>query len=87
MKFLATEPYFKAYHKLPRHIQRQTDKQLGILLENPRHPSLQIKKIKGAGKPPIFELRVTRGYRLTFQIEGEYYILRKVGTHNIIYNP
>lgn len=87
MKFLATEPYLKAYRKLPQHIQRQVDKQLGLLLENPRHPSLQVKKMKRVHRPPIFELRVTRGYRLTFQVEADYYILRKVGTHDILENP
>ncbi len=73
---------------MPQHIQRQVDKQLGLLLENPRYPSLQVKKMKGVHRPPTFELRVTRGYRVSFQVEARlYYILRKVGTHDILENP
>lgn len=35
----------------------------------------------------IWEGRVTGGYRFTFQIEGDVYILRKVGTHDILKKP
>lgn len=88
MKLVPTEPYLKAYQRLPERIQSQVDKQLEILLQNPRHPSLQVKKIKGIrGTAPIYEARITQRYRMTFQIQGEFYILRKVGPHSVLENP
>ncbi len=88
MKLVPTERFLRAYSRLPARIQRQVDKQLELLLENPRHPSLQVKKIKGVrGKVPLFEARVTLGHRLTFQIQGEFYILRVVGPHSILESP
>jgi len=88
MKLVPTETFMRAYQRLPDTLRAQVDKQLALLLDNPRHPSLHIKKIKGIrGKVPIFEARISLGYRMTFTIHGEYYILRKVGTHSILENP
>ena len=53
-----------------------------LLIENPRHPSLGLKKIKG--HPSIWEGRVTKSYRFTFQISGEIYILRRIGIHGVL---
>jgi hypothetical protein len=41
--------------------------------------------MKGVGE--IWEGRVTTSYRFTFQIEGDTYILRKVGSHEILKKP
>jgi mRNA interferase RelE/StbE len=81
MRFLTTEHFTKCYRDLPPAIQAQVDKQLSLLLENPKHPSLKIKKMQGT-KGEIFEGRISKNYRFTFQIEGDTYILRKVGPHN-----
>ena len=56
-------------------------KQLGLLISNPRHPSLGIKKIKGTRS--IFEARVDDHYRFTFEFgERNEIILRVIGAHN-----
>ena len=81
MNFFPTEHFTKCYKNLPPTIQAHVDKQLSLLLANPKHPSLRIKKIQGTGGA-IFEGRVTKNYRFTFQIKGNTYILRKVGPHN-----
>jgi len=81
MKFLPTEHFTKCYKSLPTVIQAQVDKQLSLLLENPKHPSLRVKKMQGT-KGEIFEGRISRSYRFTFQIEGDTYILRNIGPHN-----
>ncbi len=85
MKLYPTEQFVKCYEDLAQNVQKQTDKQLELLLTNFRHPSLRTKKIRGTDN--IWEARVTREYRFTFQIEGELYILRKVGTHRILKRP
>lgn len=81
MRFLTTEHFSKCYKDLPIDIQAQVDKQLSLLLENPKHPSLRIKEMQGT-KGEIFEGRVSKNYRFTFQIEKDAYILRRVGPHN-----
>lgn len=47
MKLQPTERFRKDYEGLPQRLQHRVDKALGLLLQNPRHPSLQIKKLKG----------------------------------------
>lgn len=86
MQIIRTDTFKNQYKKLPQPIKEQAKKQLGLLLENSKHPSLRVKKIKGQTED-IFEARVSRGYRFTFKIEGEYYILRRIGTHDILRTP
>ncbi len=85
MKLRFTKPFIKRYQKLPQKIQEITNKQLGLLLSNPQHPSLNIKKMNDPRD--IWEGRVTQNYRFTFQIEDDIYILRKVGAHDMLKNP
>ena len=73
------------YKNLPPLLRNRMDGQLKILLENPHHPSLGLKKIKGF--PDIWEARVTKNYRFTFQVQGDIYFLRKIGTHDILKRP
>ena len=85
MKLLFTKNFVREYRKLPQQIQKATDKQLGLLLSNPQHTSLNIKKMQDPRN--IWEGHVTESYRFTFQIEEGTYILRKVGTHDIFNKP
>jgi len=81
MKIVFTKPFVEDYRNLPHNIQLQVDKSLSLLAENPKHPSLKIKKIQGiAGN--ILEGRVSRNYRFTFHVEKDTYLLRRVGPHN-----
>jgi len=86
MKLRYTRHFLEDYHRLPQPIQKRMDKQLNLLLENFHHPSLRTKIVKGT-KEKIWEARVTRGCRFTFQTEREVYILRKIGTHDILKSP
>lgn len=79
MKLYPTKDFIERYEGLPQRIQKQADKQLGLLLQNLHHPSLRIKKMKGVKN--IWEARVTKGYRFSFGIKGDTYILRKIGKH------
>ena len=85
MKLLFTRTFVKNYRELPKRIQNATDKHLEYLLPDPEHPSLNIKKMKDPRE--IWEGRVTDSYRFTFQIEEDLYILRKVGSNDILKNP
>ena len=85
MKIQTTKPFDKDYDALPESIKDSADKQFVLLLENPNYPSLRLKKIKG--HPNIWEGRITKSYRFTFQISGEIYMLRRIGTHDILKTP
>jgi len=85
MKLIFTKTFIRNYRKLPQDIQELTDKQLGLLLSNPKHPSLNKKKMNDPRE--IWEARITMSYRFTFHITEDTYILRKVGTHDILRNP
>jgi mRNA-degrading endonuclease RelE of RelBE toxin-antitoxin system len=85
MRIQTTRPFDEDYSALPESIKERADKQFIILVENPHHPSLRLKKIKG--HPNIWEGRVTKSYRFTFQLSGEIYLLRRIGTHDILKTP
>jgi len=85
MKIQTIRPFDKDYQDLPDSIKHQAEKQLSLFLKNPHHPFLKIKKIQG--HPGIWEGRITQNYRFTFQIEDDLYILRRIGTHNILKTP
>jgi len=79
MEIRTTRTFDKDYRDLPEEIKRRASKQFSFLLENLRHPSLRAKKLKS--REDIWEARVTRAYRFTFQIIGNTYILRRIGKH------
>jgi mRNA-degrading endonuclease YafQ of YafQ-DinJ toxin-antitoxin module len=88
MTIRTTRPFDRDYDKLPEGIKQLAEKQFTYLLEDPRHPSLRAKKMKGKwGQLGIIEARVTKGYRFTFMIQGDQYILRRIGSHDILKNP
>ncbi len=85
MKLAFTHHFVQDYRKLSSKIQKSVDKQLELLLSNPQHPSLNLKKMHDPRN--IWECRVTAVDRFTFQIEKDIYLLRKVGTHDILHHP
>jgi len=82
MKIVRTDSFKRDYGKLPEIVKRQADKTLQFLVANLSHPSLRAKKIKS--RENIWEARVSRGYRLSFEIKGETSILRRIGKHEEI---
>ena len=81
MKIRRTASFLKDYRSLPPEIQKRIDKQIVLLIENPKHPSLRMKKLKGTN---IWELRITKGYRMTLKYVEDFLELRRVGTHDIL---
>lgn len=85
MNFYRTKKFKKEYKKLSEQIKKATKKQLGLLLSNPNHPSLNIKKMNDSRN--IWEGRINESYRFTFQIQDNVYFLRKIGRHDILKKP
>jgi mRNA-degrading endonuclease RelE of RelBE toxin-antitoxin system len=82
MRLEPTERFTRDYLRLPQQLQRRTDRVLGLLLGNPRHPSLQVKKMQGYENR--WETRVSLHYRLIFTIAPDAYVLFRVGTHDLL---
>ena len=80
MRFVVTKRFESAYRALSTEWQGRIDKALRLLAENPKHPSLRMKKVRGA--PGIWEARVDRGCRLTLEVHSDAYVLRNVGKHD-----
>lgn len=74
--------FVRDYERLPTEIQLRVDEAIALFEENPRHPSLQIKKMKG--KDGIWEGRVSHNYRFTFEWENDVVTFRRVGAHTIL---
>ena len=62
----------------PREIQRAFEKQLRLLLQNRRHPSLQAKKFDEVSG--LWQGRVTLSWRFYFTIDGDTYVLHTIRT-------
>ena len=45
MRHFASRAFWEAYDKLPEQVRALADKNYALLKTNPRHPSLQFKKI------------------------------------------
>ncbi len=56
-----------------------------LLVENPRHPGLRVKHMKGTAS--MWEARVSRSCRMTFEIRGGTYLLRNAGEHDETLGP
>ncbi len=85
MKVAFTVPFLNDYKGLSVRLQEQIDKQITRIIENPKHPSLRAKKMEGHHS--IWEARVTKGYRMTFEIKDDTFLFRRVGTHDILKRP
>ena len=85
MRILRTERFRKDFRRLPEEIQVRLGKALELLVSDPRHRSLRVKKMEGT--PDLWELRVSDNYGVTFQYEPEGVLLRRVGTHDVLRRP
>lgn len=76
------EVFKENYKRLPKNLQNRFDDKLELLLQNPKHPSLNIHRYHG--REGIWEGYVTQKYRFTFSIAEESIIFRNIGPHSII---
>ena len=69
MIYRRTDHFKRAYQALPRPIQVKVRKAFQLFTQDPKHPSLGVKKIKG--HRDIWEGRIDRQYRFTFHYEKD----------------
>ncbi|TEU10147.1 MAG: hypothetical protein E3J21_27050 [Anaerolineales bacterium] len=64
MRYVRTKRFKKAAAGLPREIQAKAAKAFMLFKENPRHPSLGVKRVQGV--PDVWEGRIDLNHRFTF---------------------
>jgi mRNA-degrading endonuclease RelE of RelBE toxin-antitoxin system len=72
----------KDYHALPKDIRETFETKLVLFLDNPRHPSLRVKRLVGTADR--WEGAVTMKYRFTFQLAAGRALFRRIGPHDIL---
>lgn len=80
MKITRTARFKKAWMELNEAEKDLARKSLRNLTADLRYPALRVKKMQGVEH--IWEARVSRSLRMTFQIEGDRIVLRNIGRHD-----
>ena len=79
MRFFYTERFQRSYTDAPQRVRRQCDKQLALLAQDLRHPSLRAKKYDEARD--IWQARINSSWRFYFKIEEDVYCLLDMIPH------
>jgi mRNA-degrading endonuclease RelE of RelBE toxin-antitoxin system len=58
LKHFTSSDFWKSYNRLPADIRELADKNYDLLKQNPRHPSLKLKRIED-----LWSVRVGQHYR------------------------
>ena len=80
MQLFYTERFRRSYADAPLRVQKQCDKQLGLLAQDLRHPSLRAKKYDAARD--IWQGRVNASWRFYFKIDEDLYYLIDIIPHS-----
>jgi len=80
VKITRTARFKKAWQELTEEEKELGRKALRNLATDLRYPALRVKKMQGVER--IWEARVSRSLRMTFEIEGDTIILRNIGHHD-----
>jgi mRNA-degrading endonuclease RelE of RelBE toxin-antitoxin system len=79
MRVELTQHFTRQFEKIPERAQKDFGKQLGHLLRNSRHPSLDTKKFDEARG--VLQARVNDDYRFYFRVEKDTYVFLEIGPH------
>jgi hypothetical protein len=79
MKRELTPAAVKDYTQAPPSVQKAFDKQVKLLVDNFRHPSLRAKKYDETYD--VWQARVNRSWRFYFVITGSTYLILNIIPH------
>ncbi len=82
MRYRQLPSFKKALKRLPHEIQVKAGKAFLLFRDDPRHPSLHVKRVRGI--PGVWEGRIDIRYRFTFHYEGDTAVFRNIGPHDIL---
>ena len=80
MKITRTARFKRAWQELTQEEKELGRKALRNLATDLGYPALRVKKMQGTGH--IWEARVSRSLRVTFELEGDTLVLRNIGRHD-----
>jgi len=80
MQLLLTARFERAYGSRSPEDMQQVAQALRPMSADLRHPGLRVKRIRGT--KGIWEPRASRGLRITFELSGDFLLLRNVGRHD-----
>lgn len=85
MRIVATEEFKHRYRLLPQDVKQKLEKQLVLMAENMKHPSLHTEKLAPKAKN-VWSFRIDLHYRVAFRpLDGGGVTLLTVGTHDWVY--
>ncbi len=79
MRYVFSRRFDRSFKKFPKHIQIACSKQLKLLLQNIKHPSLRAKKYNETGD--VWQARVNDTIRFYFVVRGDIYFLVDIEKH------
>ena len=80
MNIYFSDLYLEGVGRLSDDVKKTLKKKLDIMADNPRHPSLRTKKIKG--HEDIFEASINMDIRMTWEYFKDGILLRNIGEHD-----
>ena len=80
MNIYFSDLFLESVNRLPVEVKRALKKKLDLLADNPKHPSLRTKKIKGS--EGIFEASINMDIRMTWEFYEDGILLRNIGKHD-----
>ncbi len=86
MRFRRTVRFKREFQRLPGEIQRVARAKFALFSRNWRHPSLQVHKLEGVlwHGHQVFDLWITKQYRVLFVIDHDVAVSFSIGTHGIV---
>lgn len=81
--FAFAETFKRDYKKAPPEVKSALPAVLEGLKQNPQPKKLRVHSLNGCFDPRIFKADVTpnHAWQLTFHLDGEIAVLRRLGTH------
>ncbi len=80
MRFYYSNLFKQKVQQLDASTKKVLKSKLDIMEQNPKHPSLRTKKIKGTSD--IYEASISMSYRMTWQYYKDGILLRNIGEHD-----
>ena len=80
MNIYFSDLFLDSVKHLPIDAKKALKKKLYLLADNPKHPSLRTKKIKGSGD--IFEASINMDIRMTWEFYEDGILLRNIGKYD-----
>ena len=85
VRILWSRAFEKSFRTLAPAAQNSAFRAVEKLIQNPRHPSLNLEKLRGTAD--FWSIRVNQGFRILLSSgrdeDGDFYRLEDVGSHDI----